>query len=169
MFFIFAKFSIFIASKITNFCKILRFQIGTVIFSAKSRALKCIKVSITIKWNTLKVMICCFSPKISNLFPEKCIFCLKNVTFFAKNYTFSQISIPERCCKKLHLWLENIDCSRKILHREWYRYRKPSENIRKVQYQCVGKLTNLSSPAGLSVLTLVYHISGQGSIPVGHH
>ena len=32
----------------------------------------------------------------------------------------------------------------------------------------VGKLTNLSSPAGLAVLTLASHVSGQGSIPGGH-
>ena len=32
----------------------------------------------------------------------------------------------------------------------------------------VGKLTNLSSPAGLAVFTLASHVSGQGSIPGGH-
>ena len=33
--------------------------------------------------------------------------------------------------------------------------------------RAVGKLTNLSSPAGLAVLTLASHVSGQGSIPGG--
>jgi len=30
------------------------------------------------------------------------------------------------------------------------------------------ELTKLSSPAGLAVLTLASHVSGQGSIPGGH-
>ena len=34
-----------------------------------------------------------------------------------------------------------------------------------LKYKDVGKLTNLSSPAGLAVLTLASHVSGQGSIP----
>ena len=33
---------------------------------------------------------------------------------------------------------------------------------------CSRKLTKLSSPAGLAVLTLASHVSDQGSIPGGH-
>jgi len=37
-----------------------------------------------------------------------------------------------------------------------------------VEEGCSRKLTKLSSPAGLAVLTLASHVSGQGSIPGGH-